>query len=82
MTSATPEHEAVRRWIASLPSAEESARAEVAPFLDMTPEERLQIWAKLQRSMDEFVRLHPPVDDPADREFWRHWRDPMHGRPR
>ena len=68
--------------MAGLPSAAESARAEVAPFLDMTVEERLAIWARLQRSMDAVVRLNPPIDDPAARDFWRHWRDPMYGRSR
>jgi hypothetical protein len=82
VSSTKPDYEAVRRWVAGLPTAAQCARAEVEPFLEMTPEERLATWAQLQRSMNEFVRSHPPIEDPQNRDFWHHWRDPAYGRPR
>jgi hypothetical protein len=69
-------------WLARRPSDRETAREEIEPFLDMTPDERLKCFEGLQRAMDVFVRMHRPVDDPANRDFWRHWRDPGYGRPR
>jgi hypothetical protein len=74
--------EAVARWVASLPTAAECARAEVEPFRDLTPAERLEWFVSLQKSMDAFVRLRTPSPDPGQNEFWRHWKDPQHGRPR
>jgi len=82
VSSTEREFDAVRKWAASLPSAGECARTEVEPFLDMTPEDRLVVWSRPQRSMDALVRLNPPIEDPADSDFWRHWRDPAYGRPR
>ena len=67
------------------PTHAATVRAEVEPFRTMTPAERLAWFVRLQKSMDAFVRMRPDAAesrDPADREFWRHWRDPAYGRPR
>jgi hypothetical protein len=82
VSSTKPDFESVRRWVASLPSAEECARAEIAPFLDMTVAERLAVFDSLQRDADEMLAGRMPLHDPADDDWWRRWRDPSYGRPR
>jgi hypothetical protein len=72
----------VDQWLARRPSHAESVLEEAEPFRQMTPAERLEWFEKLQRSMDAFVRLHPPRREPAEDDFWRRWRDPTHGRSR
>jgi hypothetical protein len=44
---AEADFDAVRKWVAMLPTDEESIRAEVEPFRDMTPAERLRWWVQL-----------------------------------
>jgi len=73
--------EAVARWVASLPSAAECARAEVEPFLHMTIAERLAVFDALQRAGDQLLAGRMPVRDPADDDFAARWRDPAVGRP-
>lgn len=74
--------EAAARWVASLPSAAECARAEVEPFLHMTIAERLAVFAELQREAERMLAGRIPVRDPAEADdFAARWRDPAVGRP-
>ena len=73
--------EAAARWVASLPSAAECARAEVEPFLRMTIAERLAVFDELQREADRMLAGKMPVRDPQDDDFAARWRDPAVGRP-
>lgn len=73
--------EAAARWVASLPSATECARAEVEPFLRMTIAERLAVFEALQREVDRMLAGRMPVRDPQDDDFAARWRDPAVGRP-
>jgi len=82
VTSTKPDFDAVKRWVAGLPTAEECARAEIEPFLDMTVAERLAVFDSLQRDADVLLAGRAPLRDPADDDWWRRWRDPSHGRPR
>lgn len=82
MPSDDPPMLTVEEWLARRPSDAESVREEAEAFRHMSPAERLEWFVKLQRSMDAFVRLQPSRARREDDEFWRHWRDPMHGRPR
>lgn len=77
-----PDYEATRRWLAMLPSASESARAEVEPFIRMSVAERLAAFDALQRDADRVLAGRLPLDDPADADWWQRWRDPNYGRPR
>ena len=81
MSAPDPPMLTVEEWLARRPSHAASVREEVEPFRRMTPAERLRWFVRLQKSMDAFVRLHPPARDPAEDDFWKHWRDPSHGRP-
>lgn len=82
MSSDAPDFDAVRRWVASLPTAEECARREVEPYLRMSAAERLAIFDALQRDADLLLGDRPSVRDPAEAEdFARRWRDPSVGRP-
>jgi hypothetical protein len=82
VSSTEPDFDAVRRWTAMLPTAEECARAEVAPFLEMTVAERLAVFDSLQRDADRVLGGRMPARDPSDDDWWMRWRDPGVGRPR
>jgi hypothetical protein len=69
----------VAEWLARRPTQAESVRDEVEPFRHMTPEERLEWFVKLQKSMDAFVRLQGPMPDPPEDDFVKRWRDCLNG---
>jgi hypothetical protein len=64
-----------------VPTDEETARRSVAPYLDMTPEERLLVFASLLADMDVLLDGREPVEAPEDPPFWMRWKDPCLGRP-
>jgi hypothetical protein len=82
VSSDDPPMLSVEEWLARRPSEAETVREETDAFRHMSPAERLEWFVKLQQSMDEFIRLQPPRPRREDDDFWRRWRDPMHGRPR
>jgi len=57
------------------PSEAESAITDVAPFLDMTPDERLRHLAALVRALAAFAGDRPIVCDDDLDPFWRRWKD-------
>lgn len=64
-----------------VPTDEETARRSVAPYLDLTPAERLDVFASLLHDMDVLLNGRMPVEAPEDPPFWRRWKDPSLGRP-
>ena len=66
--------------MAALPTAEESARAELARLRDLTIAERLAVFDALHRDAVALLAGREPIRDPADGEWWRRWRDPNDGR--
>ena len=82
VSSEDPPMLSIAEWLARRPSDVDSVREEVEPFRHLTPDERLEWFVKLQKSMDAFVRLRGPARDIEDDDFWRRWRDPLHGLPR
>jgi hypothetical protein len=72
----------VAEWLALAPSAEESAERDVAPYRDLTPQERWEVFESLLRDMDVLLAGRMPVEIDDDPPFWRRWGDPPLGRPR
>ncbi len=64
-----------------VPTDEETARRSVAPYLDMTPEERLEVFASLLADMDVLLNGRMPVEAPDDPPLRLRWKDPSLGRP-
>jgi len=64
-----------------VPTDEETARKSVAPYLDLTPVERLEVLASLLHDMDVLLNGRMPVEAPEDPPFWMRWKDPSIGRP-
>ena len=75
-----PDFDAVRRWIATLPTAEECARAEYDRLKDLSIAERLAVFDSLHRDAVTLLAGRAPLGDPTDDEWWRRWQDPNHGR--
>jgi hypothetical protein len=63
------------------PTDEETARRSVAPYLEMTPAERLEVFGSLLADMDVLLAGRMPVEAPEDPPFWMRWKDPSIGRP-
>ena len=80
MATDEPDFDAVQRWVASLPTAEECARAEYERMKDLTVAERLAVFDALHRDGVALLAGREPLRDPADDEWWRRWQDPNHGR--
>ncbi len=70
------------RYLSAGPTDVETARAAVAPYRNMTPQERLEALAALLGEMDAILAGRLPVRSPEDLELWRHWKDPLLGCPR
>ena len=62
-----------------VPTDEDTARRDVEPYLDMTPEERLLVFASLLADMDALLDGRMPVEAPDDLRI--RWKDPSIGRP-
>lgn len=67
------------RYLASIPTDEETARRAVRPYAGMSGEERLRALADLLGEMDILLGGRLPIRSPDDEQFWRHWKDPTHG---
>jgi hypothetical protein len=63
-----------------LPSAEECAQDEYERLRELTVAERLAVFDSLSRDARSLLAGGEPLNDPADDEWWRRWRDPNHGR--
>ena len=73
---------AVAAYIALAPSDAEWARKAVAPYANMTPEERLRAQSVLNGWMDALLGGRLPETEDGELPFWMHWKDPSLARPR
>jgi hypothetical protein len=72
----------VARYISLAPDDAEWARRAVAPYVDMTPEERLEALSALNGWIDAILGGRMPETKDGELPFFMHWRDPSLGRPR
>ena len=68
-------------YLARAPGDVESAERAVAPYRDMTPDERWLALAELLREVDQLLGGRPPAPKEDEEPLWRLGMDPSLGRP-